>query len=157
MINAAWRLVPRTPQRRRQPLLLVAAVFGIDPLFYCGSFGLTGLGPLFVLPLGVVQRRLRSRHQLLAPGALFLFRRLFLATLGVAPSLLVLEIRGSLAGVLLADLWSRSPFFGSGRRLLLRPPPASSPRLVGRPACSAKRLFDPAGRLRTTRRISRTT
>src|SRR6185312_10843169 len=57
----------------------------------------------------LVECRLRFRDQLLALGALLRPCRFFLAALGIAPPLLPLEIRGGLAGVLVAYLGGVSP------------------------------------------------
>ena len=142
-------LVTSAAQRGRQPLpfFLPPLVFGLDPFLDRGLFGVEGLRPLFVLPLRRVQRRLRFRDQLRALGSLLLPLRLFLTTLGVPPLLLALELGGGLACIFVANL-AVACLFGSGRWLLFRPP-ASSFR-SGRSACSAKRPFDPAGRLSTT-------
>ncbi|UPK40970.1 hypothetical protein IVB18_49565 (plasmid) [Bradyrhizobium sp. 186] len=99
-----------------------------------------------MLPLRLIGLRLRSHDELLAPGALLLAAsgarasRRFCSRSKSAAAL-----RAAFSLILVADR-----LFGSGRRLSLRVPPPSSPRSVGRPACSAKRPFDPAARLRTT-------
>ncbi|HEX5103642.1 MAG TPA: hypothetical protein VFV87_07530, partial [Pirellulaceae bacterium] len=128
------------------PLFLPPLVFGLDPLLDRDPVGAEGLRPFVVLPLRRVQHP-RFRDQLLALGPLLLPLRFFPATLGVPPLLLALELRSGLACILVADL-------GGGLPLWLRTTalfrPLASSFKSGRSACSAKRPFDPAGRLSTT-------
>jgi hypothetical protein len=103
-----------------------------------------------MLALGLVQRRLRFGSRLLTPLAILFSGGLLAPALGIAPPLFALEFGGGLLGVLLADLGA-GRLFGSGGRLFFGLPPVSlTPRSEDKSACSAKRPFDPAGRLSTT-------
>ena len=146
-------LTPRAPQRGFQSLLLLipAGVFGLRSLLESLHLGLDGRGPLRVLPLGLVQRRLRLVDGLLPAFTLLLPGGLFPRPFTLAPLLLPFEGESGLslrrlvdgAGGRLLRLWA---FRLAGGFRRSSPPPRS----VGSSACSPKDPSDPTGRLRTT-------
>ena len=145
------RLFPRSPERGLQPLPLLfpTVVLGSRTLLERLDLCLDFRRPLRMLALGFPQRRLRLGRRLLAPFAILLPGRFLAPALGVTALLLLLEFRGGLSGVPLADL-RRLPFADFVRcpsRCLSFP---ADPRSDGRSDCSAKRPPEPAGRFSTT-------
>lgn len=150
-LSSAGCLVPGTPQRGMQPLpyLVRPVVLGARTLLE--SLGLVWMAAaLFACSRSACPEQLAlwpSASRAVPaplPGALFA------PALGVAALLLLLEIGGGLSGIPLADLGRASL-----RRLRSDAFSAESrscwiPSSDGRSECSAKRRFDPAGRLSTT-------
>ena len=88
--RALLALVPRAPQRGFQSFLLLvpADIVGLRSLLESIRLDLDGRGPLSLLPLGLVQRRLRLVDGLLPVFALFLPGGLFPRPLAIAALLL---------------------------------------------------------------------
>src|SRR3954451_844616 len=112
----AGHLLPRATHSLRQlhPLLVPPALLRLGAFVECSALGFNRLRPRFVLPLCLVQRRLRARNRLVAARALLGAGGLLLAALGFPPLLFLLERRGGLARVLIVDLAGWLPCFLCG-------------------------------------------
>src|SRR5713101_1960826 len=90
MLIGLGTLAPSALQRRIQPLLLLfpAGIFGLRSLLDSVRLGLDGSGSFCMLPLSLVQRRLRLVDGLLPVFALFLPGSLFHRPLAIAALLL---------------------------------------------------------------------
>src|SRR3954452_5625993 len=102
----AGHLLPRAAHSLRQlhPLLVPPALLRLGAFVECSALRFDCLRSRFVLPLCLVQRRLRARNRLVAARALLGASGLLLAALGFPPPLFLLERRGGLARLLIVDL-----------------------------------------------------